>query len=592
MRKQLLFFNLLFSSLFCFSQSSGSFTGTLAPGNSDIYTINSTGNGKYVFTGNFTGNGNGVSAVAYIGNFNDYNIGADSVSGASGNLNFETTCINGSQIIGVQITGSGFAGTSHGYTLNYQFTPTTYGTDSEPNDTYAQAINTTENTNYEGWFDEQSDTNNQDIDDWYHFTAPRDGKLTIIVNSDITFSSQMVSMSLFDNNGQPIIPDTDEDSGTTRTYTFENFNESGNDFGIRLNGGCTSYQFSWNIQSTATTTINDSNFEQLLVNLGYDDTVDGNVLTQNIESVTTLDISSSNISDLTGIEDFTSLVNFTSIQNPLTTVDFSNNLNLETINIINNPITSVNVSQNVALTDLTVSTQTGTLNSIDVSQNINLTSLELGANNLTTIDISNNTQLTYLGLGNNLGLTTLDVSNNLALESIGIYFTSITDLDLSNHPNIQSVLCYNGLLEILNLQNGNNFSRNSNNNQILTTLNATNNPNLLCIQVDDVSSAESNPNWQKDAMAVYSVDCAATLSISSNDVSSSIIVYPNPVKDNLTIEYFDNIKKIEIYNIVGKKIKSKEQPNSLISMNGMKSGIYFLKIETGFGIVTKKVIKE
>ncbi|MEW4925487.1 T9SS type A sorting domain-containing protein [Algibacter sp. 2305UL17-15] len=591
MRKQLLLINFLFLTHIAFSQSSGTFTGQVTTSdNEDLYQITAPDNGVFEIT--LTSTPNGASATLRIPPEN-YIIG--SLNTMFSDESTITNCVETNQTIDVIISKSSpNAIPEHGYTFNYTFIPITYSTDSEPNNTFTEAISTIENNNYDGWFNNGSQTNSSNIDDtdWYKFTAPRNGTLTIEVKDGNEFADSPIS-ALFNSNDLSvnISPSSVTENGLTTTYSYNNFDFQNQEFGIRLQSNCVSYQLSWSIQSTATTTIIDVNFEQLLVDLGYDDVVDGSVLTQNIESVTTLDISSMNISDLTGIEDFTALVSFTSIQNPLTNVDFSNNLDLEIISIINNPISSIDVSQNTNLTELTVSTQTFLiLDSIDVSTLVNLTLLELGANNLSSIDVSNNTLLTYLNVGNN-PISNLDISNNLVLESIGIYSTSIADLNLSNHPNIQSVLCYNGLLETLNLQNGNNFSRNPSSNQVLTTLDVTNNPNLLCIQVDNVASAESNPNWQKDTMAVYSVDCAVTLSINSNDVSSSIIIYPNPVKDNLTIEYFDTIKKIEIYNIIGKKIKSIEQPNNSISMNEIKSGIYFFKIGTNSGIATKKVIK-
>ena len=59
----------------------------------------------------------------------------------------------------------------------------------------------------------------------------------------------------------------------------------------------------------------DENFDQTLIDWGYDDTLDDYVLTANISGVTDLDISEEAISDLTVIEDFTAL----------TTLDVSNN---------------------------------------------------------------------------------------------------------------------------------------------------------------------------------------------------------------------------------------------------------------------------
>ena len=65
------------------------------------------------------------------------------------------------------------------------------------------------------------------------------------------------------------------------------------------------------------TFVPDDLFEQALISLGYDDEVDDYVLTENIASVTTLDVSDKGISDLTGIEDFASLTNLRCFKNNL-----------------------------------------------------------------------------------------------------------------------------------------------------------------------------------------------------------------------------------------------------------------------------------
>ena len=69
------------------------------------------------------------------------------------------------------------------------------------------------------------------------------------------------------------------------------------------------------------TNVPDDKFEQALIDLGYDDTLDDYVLTANISGVTTLDVSNKEISDLTGIEAFTALTELTSYANQLTSLD-------------------------------------------------------------------------------------------------------------------------------------------------------------------------------------------------------------------------------------------------------------------------------
>ena len=55
------------------------------------------------------------------------------------------------------------------------------------------------------------------------------------------------------------------------------------------------------------TYVPDDNFEQVLIDLGYDSILDNYVTTSNINSITFLDVSSKGISDLTGMEGFNNL---------------------------------------------------------------------------------------------------------------------------------------------------------------------------------------------------------------------------------------------------------------------------------------------
>ncbi len=80
-----------------------------------------------------------------------------------------------------------------------------------------------------------------------------------------------------------------------------------------------------------TTYLPDDNFEQALIDQGYDNALDDSVLTANISSVTTLNVSNDSISDLTGIEDFISLTSLNCNNNQLTSLDVSNNTALTSL---------------------------------------------------------------------------------------------------------------------------------------------------------------------------------------------------------------------------------------------------------------------
>ena len=58
-----------------------------------------------------------------------------------------------------------------------------------------------------------------------------------------------------------------------------------------------------NSNNSIQTYVPDDNFEQKLIDLGYDNILDDYVATANINNVSSLYIANFNISDLTGIED-------------------------------------------------------------------------------------------------------------------------------------------------------------------------------------------------------------------------------------------------------------------------------------------------
>ena len=93
-----------------------------------------------------------------------------------------------------------------------------------------------------------------------------------------------------------------------------------------------------------TTLIPNPNFEQALIDLGYDSgTINGSVPTADISGITSLDVYNYNITDLTGIEDFTALTSLSCDSNQLTSLDVSNNTALTYLNCYDNQLTSLDV---------------------------------------------------------------------------------------------------------------------------------------------------------------------------------------------------------------------------------------------------------
>lgn len=84
----------------------------------------------------------------------------------------------------------------------------------------------------------------------------------------------------------------------------------------------------------------------------------------------------------------------------------------------------------------------------------------------------------------------------------------------------------------------------------------------------------------------------STPSMIDEALSESITLYPNPVSDILNIESDFRLTKVEIYTIVGGKVKEIITDFSTIQTGHLSKGIYILKIHTEKGIATKKFTKE
>ena len=68
-------------------------------------------------------------------------------------------------------------------------------------------------------------------------------------------------------------------------------------------------------------------------------------------------------------------------------------------------------------------------------------------------------------------------------------------------------------------------------------------------------------------------------------------VYPNPVKDVLNISLND-VQNVEIYDLLGKLMLSKSNPDSRINVSSLQQGTYFVKIFTDNECHTEKFIKQ
>lgn len=83
----------------------------------------------------------------------------------------------------------------------------------------------------------------------------------------------------------------------------------------------------------------------------------------------------------------------------------------------------------------------------------------------------------------------------------------------------------------------------------------------------------------------------SALATSNSAVKTTINIYPNPVKSDFTITTSEKISSVELYDSLGRKLKTLTNSTTNRLENIVK-GIYFLKIKTDKNEYIEKIIKE
>jgi Leucine-rich repeat (LRR) protein len=254
------------------------------------------------------------------------------------------------------------------------------------------------------------------------------------------------------------------------------------------------------------TYVPDDNFEQRLIDWGYDNILDDYVTTSAIDTITSLAIFGNyNIADFTGIEDFIDLTILICWNNQITSLDVSNNPALTYLDFQNNQLTTLDVSNNPDLTYLDCADNQ--LTTLDVGNNTDLTHLECQYNQITSLDVSNNTSLDWLNCRTNQ-LTSLDVSNSTALTYLECRSNPLTYLDISNtllqtvstnaDPLIPGISVGGGELRMNNMLYLHTLAFNGNTpgTPVITILDINNNPILIEVHLynNQLTSLNINNN--------------------------------------------------------------------------------------------------
>jgi len=226
------------------------------------------------------------------------------------------------------------------------------------------------------------------------------------------------------------------------------------------------------------------------------------------------------------------------------------------------------------------------LNSIDLSKNTFLGTLNCSNNNLSNLNLTNNIQLYDIKCFGNR-ISTLDVSKLEGLDELGCNDNFLVSLDVSKNTILRNLWCYSNQLVYLNVANGSNVN--------MTMIEANDNPDLTCVQVDDVDY--SNENWTGGAFlfdpqsifSEYCEPCVSSGNISANFLVSSTACIGDDVR---VIEYgvFDSIPDPVTFSWdFGNGQKSVER-DPIVSYNA--PGTYTITLELGNTECPMKLVKD
>jgi len=305
------------------------------------------------------------------------------------------------------------------------------------------------------------------------------------------------------------------------------------------------------------------------------------LIISNSNGLTNINCSDNDLTEL-DVSSNINLVQFYCDRNQLLNLDVSQNENLELLSCRDNQISNLNILQNSSMYFLQCSDNL--LTNLDVTGINNLQSLQCGLNQLTSIDVSNNEELRFFTVVEN-NIQQINVSNNINLETLQVQRNQLSTLDVSINENLIDFSCTSNDLTYLNIKNGN--------NEVLGRMQVYDNPNLLCIQVDDENYANNQdcdlPNfqgWCKDDWASYNENCSFGIEdFNVNDFK----LYPNPVTNILNISSEKQVDYLKIYSLQG--ILIKEAYSNSVDVSELAEGIYFTEITIEGISFVKKFVK-
>lgn len=250
-------------------------------------------------------------------------------------------------------------------------------------------------------------------------------------------------------------------SGTT--YYVRAF--ASNDAGVAYGA-----QVSFTTLTESLVEVPDQAFMQYLLD-NFDENWDGQLQTGEVEAVTSIDCSGLGIVSLEGLGNFPNLQILTANDNPIASIDLSENPELVQVALIRTSLEELSIEGLSQLEMLlcdglkdnlpgpmrklsvkncprlqTLNCQENSLEALEISNCPELSQLWCFTNALTSLDLSGAPALSDFKAWDN-DLSTLDLSANKAIVSLEIQRNQLTDLVVADCPELQHIWC-DGLTKV------------------------------------------------------------------------------------------------------------------------------------------------
>ncbi len=252
--------------------------------------------------------------------------------------------------------------------------------------------------------------------------------------------------------------------------------------------------------------------------------------------------SMSPIISIKGIEKLTNLEDFR-LQNSLTNkMDFSKNLNLDTLVLDINQLENLDVTKNENLRLLNIGSNR--ISNIDLTNNLKLERLEAYYNKITSMNVTANKKLKYINLTHN-PISNIDLSQNSELMEIDFESTNITQLDIRNNTNLINLDLDNNNINTLDLSFNNRLQSLHLKNNNLTNLDLSHNNDITQMYVDGnhlMSLDMSNMNpiyWNDEYIGTQTIDLP--VKVVSNNYSLNLKEHDNNLNPERVTITTDNV---------------------------------------------------